>query len=93
MSGKRYPEEFKIEAIKQVVDLFSRHVIGWSIQPRTTKDIALKSHDLEGRISRRGNSHDNVVETVTNSNKRRETMRRFLLFKYDTSRYFLRRGC
>ncbi|VUC72837.1 integrase catalytic subunit [Raoultella terrigena] len=79
-----------------VVDLFSRKVIGWSMQPRMTKDIVLnallmavwrrnpqkkvlvhsdqgsqytshewqsflKSHDLEGSMSRRGNCHDNAV--------------------------------
>ncbi|EAY3207028.1 IS3 family transposase [Salmonella enterica] len=79
-----------------VVDLFSRKVIGWSIQPRMTKEIVLnallmalwrrnpqkavlvhadqgsqytsyewqsflKSHGLEGSMSRRGNCHDNVV--------------------------------
>ncbi len=151
MSGKRYPEEFKIEAVKQVVerghsvssvatrlditthslyarikkygpdssthneqsdaqaeihegwlylavvvDLFSRKVIGWSMQPRMTKEIVLnallmavlrrnpqkqvlvhsdqgsqytshewqsflKSHGLEGSMSRRCNCHDNAV--------------------------------
>jgi len=79
-----------------VVDLFSRKVIGWSMQPRMTKDIVLnallmavwrrnpqkqvlvhsdqgsqytshewqsflKSHGLEGSMSRRGNCHDNAV--------------------------------
>ncbi|TQC76443.1 IS3 family transposase [Pantoea dispersa] len=79
-----------------VVDLFSRKIIGWSIQSRMTKDIVLnallmalwrrnpqkqvlvhsdqgsqytshewqsflKSHGLEGSISRRGNCHDNAV--------------------------------
>lgn len=79
-----------------VVDLFSRKIIGWSIQPRMTKDIVLnallmavwrrnpekqvlvhsdqgsqytshewqsflKSHGLEGSMSRRGNCHDNAV--------------------------------
>ncbi|WP_080930684.1 IS3 family transposase, partial [Klebsiella variicola] len=79
-----------------VVDLFSRKVIGWSMQPRMTKDIVLnallmavwrrnpqkqvlvhsdqgsqytshewqsflKSHALEGSMSRRGNCHDNAV--------------------------------
>ncbi|EAM3123197.1 TPA: IS3 family transposase [Salmonella enterica] len=79
-----------------VVDLFSRKVIGWSMQPRMTKEIVLnallmalwrrnpqkavlvhadqgsqytsyewqsflKSHGLEGSMSRRGNCHDNVV--------------------------------
>ncbi|EBY6525640.1 IS3 family transposase [Salmonella enterica subsp. enterica serovar Livingstone] len=79
-----------------VVDLFSRKVIGWSMQPRMTKEIILnallmalwrrnpqkavlvhsdqgsqytsyewqsflKSHGLEGSMSRRGNCHDNVV--------------------------------
>ncbi|EHN8311420.1 IS3 family transposase [Salmonella enterica] len=79
-----------------VVDLFSRKVIGWSMQPRMTKEIVLnallmalwrrnpqkavlvhsdqgsqytsyewqsflKSHGLEGSISRRGNCHDNAV--------------------------------
>ena len=43
MSGKRYPEEFKIEAVKQVVDLFSRKIIGWSMQSRMTKDIVLNA--------------------------------------------------
>ena len=151
MSGKRYPEEFKIEAVKLVVerghsvssvatrlditthslyawikkygpdssthkeqsdaqaeihegwlylavvvDLFSRKVIGWSMQPRMTKEIVLnaffmavlrrnphkqvlvhsdqvsqytshewqsflKSHGLEGSMSRRCNCHDNAV--------------------------------
>ncbi|EEP7953013.1 IS3 family transposase, partial [Salmonella enterica] len=79
-----------------VVDLFSRKVIGWSMQPRMTKDNVLnallmavwrrnpqkrvlvhsdqgsqytshewqsflKSHGLEGSMSRRGNCHDNAV--------------------------------
>ncbi|ENL1645244.1 IS3 family transposase [Klebsiella michiganensis] len=79
-----------------VVDLFSRKIIGWSMQSRMTKDIVLnallmavwrrnpekqvlvhsdqgsqytshewqsflKSHGLEGSISRRGNCHDNAV--------------------------------
>ncbi|MCT6592511.1 IS3 family transposase [Pantoea dispersa] len=79
-----------------VVDLFSRKVIGWSMQPRMTKEIVLnallmavwrrnpqkqvlvhsdqgsqytshewqsflKSHSLEGSMSRRGNCHDNAV--------------------------------
>ncbi|KAB8143223.1 IS3 family transposase [Raoultella ornithinolytica] len=79
-----------------VVDLFSRKIIGWSMQTRMTKDIVLnallmavwrrnpqkqvlvhsdqgsqytshewqsflKSHGLEGSMSRRGNCHDNVV--------------------------------
>ncbi|SUF18500.1 transposase IS3 [Salmonella enterica] len=79
-----------------VVDLFSRKIIGWSMQSRMTKDIVLnallmavwrgnpqrkvlvhsdqgsqytshewqsflKSHGLEGSMSRRGNSHDNAV--------------------------------
>ncbi|MFU0690888.1 IS3 family transposase [Klebsiella pneumoniae] len=79
-----------------VVDLFSRKIIGWSMQSRMTKDIILnallmavwrrnpqkqvlvhsdqgsqytshewqsflKSHGLEGSMSRRGNCHDNAV--------------------------------
>ncbi|EKQ4787654.1 IS3 family transposase [Salmonella enterica] len=79
-----------------VVDLFSRKVIGWSMQPWMTKEIVLnallmalwrrnpqkavlvhsdqgsqytsyewqsflKSHGLEGSMSRRGNCHDNAV--------------------------------
>ncbi|MBT1727947.1 IS3 family transposase [Enterobacter quasimori] len=79
-----------------VVDLFSRKIIGWSMQFRMTKDIVLsallmavwrrnpqkqvlvhsdqgsqytshewqsflKSHGLEGSMSRRGNCHDNAV--------------------------------
>ncbi len=79
-----------------VVDLFSRKIIGWSMQSRMTKDIVLnallmavwrrnpqkqvlvhsdqgsqytshewqsflKSHGLEGSMSRRGNCHDNGV--------------------------------
>ncbi|MFB6380275.1 IS3 family transposase [Atlantibacter hermannii] len=79
-----------------VVDLFSRKIIGWSMQSRITKDIVLnallmavwrrnpqkqvlvhsdqgsqytshewqsflKSHGLEGSMSRRGNCHDNAV--------------------------------
>ncbi|WP_123249686.1 IS3 family transposase [Enterobacter hormaechei] len=78
-----------------VVDLFSRKIIGWSMQSRMTKDIVLnallmavwrrnpekqvlvhsdqgsqytshewqsflKSHGLEGSMSRRGNCHDNA---------------------------------
>ncbi|MGY8619744.1 IS3 family transposase [Pantoea agglomerans] len=78
------------------VDLFSRKIIGWSMQSRMTKDIVLnallmavwrrnpqkqvlvhsdqgsqytshewqsflKSHGLEGSMSRRGNCHDNAV--------------------------------
>jgi putative transposase len=79
-----------------VVDLFSRKIIGWSMQSRMTKDIVLnallmavwrrnpqkqvlvhsdqgsqytshewqsflKSHGLEGSMSRRGNCHENAV--------------------------------
>ncbi|EPM2754544.1 IS3 family transposase [Yersinia enterocolitica] len=79
-----------------VVDLFSRKIIGWSMQSRMTKDIVLnallmavwrrnpqkqvlvhsdqgsqytshewqsflKSHGLEGSMSRRGNCYDNAV--------------------------------
>ncbi|MGR6993689.1 IS3 family transposase [Klebsiella aerogenes] len=79
-----------------VVDLFSRKIIGWSMQSRMTKDIVLnallmavwrrnpqkqvlvhsdqgsqytshewqsflKSHGLEGSMSRRGNCHNNAV--------------------------------
>ncbi|MFY7408396.1 IS3 family transposase [Enterobacter cloacae complex sp. IR5374] len=79
-----------------VVDLYSRKIIGWSMQSRMTKDIVLnallmavwrrnpqkqvlvhsdqgsqytshewqsflKSHGLEGSMSRRGNCHDNAV--------------------------------
>ncbi|WP_139125330.1 IS3 family transposase [Enterobacter sp. ku-bf2] len=79
-----------------VVDLFSRKIIGWSMQSRMSKDIVLnallmavwrrnpqkqvlvhsdqgsqytshewqsflKSHALEGSMSRRGNCHDNAV--------------------------------
>ncbi|WP_410403642.1 IS3 family transposase [Escherichia coli] len=79
-----------------VVELFSRKIIGWSMQSRMTKDIVLnallmavwrrnpekqvlvhsdqgsqytshewqsflKSHGLEGSMSRRGNCHDNAV--------------------------------
>ncbi|XFR96750.1 IS3 family transposase [Klebsiella pneumoniae] len=79
-----------------VVDLFSRKIIGWSMQSRMIKDIVLnallmavwrrnpqkqvlvhsdqgsqytshewqsflKSHGLEGSMSRRGNCHDNAV--------------------------------
>ncbi|WP_338387609.1 IS3 family transposase [Escherichia coli] len=79
-----------------VVDLFSRKIIGWSMQSRMTKDIVLnallmavwrrnpqkqvlvhsdqgsqytshewqsflKSHGLDGSMSRRGNCHDNAV--------------------------------
>ncbi|EIW8473874.1 IS3 family transposase [Klebsiella pneumoniae] len=79
-----------------VVDLFSRKIIGWSMQSRMTTDIVLnallmavwrrnpqkqvlvhsdqgsqytshewqsflKSHGLEGSMSRRGNCHDNAV--------------------------------
>ncbi len=88
-----------------VVDLFSRKIIGWSMQSRMTKDIVLnallmaiwrrnplkqvlvhsdqgsqytshewqsflKSHGLEGSMSRRGNCHDNAVaETRTDKEK------------------------
>lgn len=79
-----------------VLDLFSRRVIGWSMQPQITKDLVLnallmavwrrkpsgpvlvhsdqgsqysshdwqdflKTHGLEGSMSRRGNCHDNAV--------------------------------
>ncbi|SVJ70617.1 integrase catalytic subunit [Klebsiella pneumoniae] len=82
--------------LAMVVDLFSRKVIGWSMQPRMTKEIVLnallmavwrrnpqkqvlvhsdqgsqytshewqsflKSHGLEGCMSRSGNCHDNAV--------------------------------
>lgn len=82
--------------LARVVEMFSRKIIGWSMQTRATQGIVLtallravwrrnpqkqvrvhsdqgsqytshewpsflKSHGLEGRMSRRGNCHDNAV--------------------------------
>jgi putative transposase len=56
-----------------VLDLFSRQVIGWSMKPQMTSDLAidallmavwrrfLKANNLLGSMSRRGNCHDNAV--------------------------------
>jgi len=94
-----------------VVDLFSRKVIGWSMQSRMTQNIVLntllmavwrcnpqrqvlvhldqgsrytshewqsllKSHDLEGNISRRGNCHDNAVAESFSQLLKRERIKK-----------------
>ncbi len=43
MSGKRYPEEFKIEAVKQVVDR------GYSVSSVATRLDITSPHQLQGR--------------------------------------------
>jgi putative transposase len=63
MSGKRYTEEFKIEAVSQ----FSSY--DW-------RDF-LKAHNLEQSMSRRGNCHDNAVaESLLQLLKRERIHRR-----------------
>lgn len=94
-----------------VLDLFSRKIIGWSMQSRITKEIVLdallmavwrrnptstvtvhsdqgsqytshdwqsflKTHDLEGSMSRRGNCHDNAVAESFFQLLKRERIRR-----------------
>ena len=94
-----------------VLDLFSRKVIGWSMQSRITKEIVLnallmavwrrnpttqvtvhsdqgsqytshdwqsflKTHGLEGSMSRRGNCHDNAVAESFFQLLKRERIRR-----------------
>ncbi|HDX5078557.1 TPA: transposase, partial [Enterobacter kobei] len=47
MSGKRYPEEFKIEAVKQVVDR------GYSVASVATR-LDITTHSLYSRIKKYG---------------------------------------
>ncbi len=54
MSSKSNPGEFKIEAVKQVVDQDSQYT-------NHEWQAFLKQHGLEGSMSRRGNCHDNAV--------------------------------
>jgi putative transposase len=94
-----------------VLDLFSRKIIGWSMQSRITKEVVLdallmavwrrnptsavtvhsdqgsqytshdwqsflKTHGLEGSMSRRGNCHDNAVAESFFQLLKRERIRR-----------------
>ena len=94
-----------------VLDLFSRKIIGWSMQSRITKEVVLdallmavwrrnptsavtvhsdqgsqytshawqsflKTHNLEGSMSRRGNCHDNAVAESFFQLLKRERIRR-----------------
>ncbi len=104
-----------------MVDLFSRKVIGWSVQPRMTKDIVLnalvmavwrrnphkqvlvhsdqgsqytsyewqsflKSHGLEGSMSRRGNRHDNAVAESFFQLLKRERIKRKIYGTWEEAR-------
>lgn len=104
-----------------MVDLFSRKVIGCSVQPRMTKDIVLnalvmavwrrnphkqvlvhsdqgsqytsyewqsflKSHGLEGSMSRRGNCHDNAVTESFFQLLKRERIKRKIYGTWEEAR-------
>jgi putative transposase len=104
-----------------VVDLFSRRVIGWSMQSRITKDLVLdallmavwrrnpkskviihsdqgsqytshdwdaflKTHGLEGSMSRRGNCHDNAVAESFFQLLKRERIKRKIYATRDDAR-------
>lgn len=104
-----------------VLDLFSRKVIGWSMQSRITKEIVLnallmavwrrspttqvtvhsdqgsqytshdwqsflKTHGLEGSMSRRGNCHDNAVAESFFQLLKRERIRRQTYATRDAAR-------
>ena len=56
MSGKRYPEEFKIEAVKQVVDR------GYSVASVATR-LDITTHSLYAWIKSYGpDSHDKSLQ-------------------------------
>ena len=104
-----------------VVDLFSRRVIGWSMQQRMTKELVLdallmavwrrnpketvtvhsdqgsqytsrdwstflKSNNLEGSMSRRGNCHDNAVAESFFQLLKRERIKRKVYSNRDDAR-------
>ena len=50
MSGKRYPEEFKIEAVKQVIDR------GHSVSSVATR-LGITTHSLYTWIKKHGRTH------------------------------------
>tara|TARA_R100000935_G_C2805868_1_gene152635 strand:- start:19 stop:891 length:873 start_codon:yes stop_codon:yes gene_type:complete len=104
-----------------VVDLYSRKVVGWSMQSRITKELVLdallmavwrrnpsntvmvhsdqgsqytshdwsaflKTHGLEGSMSRRGNCHDNAVAESFFQLLKRERIRRKVYTNRDEAR-------
>ena len=104
-----------------VVDLFSRKVVGWSMQSRITKELVLngllmavwrrkptapvtvhsdqgsqytshdwqsflKTHGLEGSMSRRGNCHDNAVAESFFQLLKRERIKRYIYPTRDAAR-------
>lgn len=104
-----------------VVDLFSRRVNGWSMQPLITRDLVLdallmavwrrnpqstitvhsdqgsqytsqdwpaflKTHGLEGSMSRRGNCHDNAVAESFFQLLKRERIKRKIYPTRDAAR-------
>jgi len=104
-----------------VIDLFSRQVIGWSMQPRMDRELALnallmavwrrqpqetvtvhsdqgsqfsshdwqaflKTHNLMGSMSRRGNCHDNAVAESFFQLLKRERIRRRVYATRDEAR-------
>jgi putative transposase len=104
-----------------VVDLYSRKVVGWSMQSRITKELVLdallmavwrrnpsttvmvhsdqgsqytshdwsaflKTHGLEGSMSRRGNCHDNAVAESFFQLLKRERIRRKVYANRDEAR-------
>lgn len=105
-----------------IVDLFSRRVIGWSMQQRMTKELALdallmavwrrkpkdkvvvhsdqgsqytshdwsaflKSNNLEGSMSRRGDCHDNAVAESFFQLLKRERIKRKVYPTRDDARH------
>ena len=58
MSGKRYPEEFKIEAVKQVVDR------GYSVASVATR-LDITTHSLYSWIKKYG--PDSSINLIKNS--------------------------
>lgn len=64
MSGKRYPEEFKIESDQG--SQYTSH--DWQ--------AFLKIHGLQGSMSRRGNYHDNAVAESFSQLLKRERSKR-----------------
>lgn len=59
MSGKRYPEEFKIKAIKQVIDR------GYSVSSVATR-LDITTHSLYAWIKKYGpDSSSNKKQTTT----------------------------
>lgn len=57
MSGKRYPEEFKIEAVKQVVDR------GFSVSSVATR-LDITTHSLYAQIKKYGSDSSTVQKQM-----------------------------